>query len=138
MKRYTAAELKVILDKHSQWLADNEEGERADLSYADLRSADLSYADLRSAYLSSATGNMREIKSLHCDIWNVVYTSTHMHIGCESHEISTWWAFEDADISSMDSRALTWWAIWKPILKNIIEVSPATTSLTIETKGEQA
>ena len=64
------AKLDKILDNHKLWLKTNgEQGERADLrsadlrsadlrsadlSYADLRSADLSYADLRSADLSYA------------------------------------------------------------------------------------
>jgi hypothetical protein len=26
----------------------------------------------------------------------------------------------------MDGRALDWWRVWKPILKQIIEASPAT------------
>ena len=47
--------LNKILDNHKLWLKTNgEQGERADLRYANLRSADLSYADLRSANLRSA------------------------------------------------------------------------------------
>ena len=51
------AKLDKILDNHKLWLqTGGAEGERANLSYADLRSADLrsadlSYADLRSADL---------------------------------------------------------------------------------------
>ena len=54
------AKLNKILDNHKLWLKTNgEQGERADLSYAnlryaDLRSADLSYANLSSADLSYA------------------------------------------------------------------------------------
>ncbi|HDT8495080.1 TPA: pentapeptide repeat-containing protein [Listeria monocytogenes] len=47
------AELDVVIEKHEKWLRDGY-GERADLSYADLRGADLSYADLRGANLSYA------------------------------------------------------------------------------------
>ena len=46
--------LKEILEKHKKWLNEEDGGERADLSYADLRDADLSYTDLRNADLSSA------------------------------------------------------------------------------------
>jgi len=46
--------LGEILKKHLAWLNDEPDGEKADLSYADLSYADLSYADLRSADLSSA------------------------------------------------------------------------------------
>ena len=60
----TKDELKIILDKHALWLADEKDGERADLRGADLSDAylsgaylsgaDLSDADLRGAYLRGA------------------------------------------------------------------------------------
>ena len=50
----TKNELKIILDKHELWLADEKDGERANLSGANLSDADLSGADLRGAYLSGA------------------------------------------------------------------------------------
>ena len=50
----TPDELKTILTKHKEWLADNSKGERANLSWANLSSADLRSADLRSANLSWA------------------------------------------------------------------------------------
>ena len=49
-----AKELNEILDKHKKWLADDAEGEQADLQGADLRGADLRWADLRGAYLQGA------------------------------------------------------------------------------------
>ena len=50
----TTGKLQEILDKHKKWLNEEEGGERADLSDADLRGADLSDADLRGADLSDA------------------------------------------------------------------------------------
>jgi hypothetical protein len=50
----TKEELDEILKKHLKWLRDEEGGERANLSYADLSSANLRYADLSSANLRSA------------------------------------------------------------------------------------
>ncbi|HHP9092613.1 TPA: pentapeptide repeat-containing protein [Listeria monocytogenes] len=47
------AELDVVIEKHEKWLRDGY-GERANLSYADLRDANLSGADLRCADLSGA------------------------------------------------------------------------------------
>ncbi|MEN1130312.1 pentapeptide repeat-containing protein [Listeria monocytogenes] len=47
------AELDVVIEKHEKWLRDGY-GERANLSYADLRRANLSYADLRRADLRGA------------------------------------------------------------------------------------
>ena len=113
----------------------------ADLSYANLiganliganlSGANLRYADLIGADLNGAVGNKKHIKSLQIDTWDVTYTSTHMQIGCQIHEISRWWNFTDAQIDSMDSEALDWWKKWKPVLRQIIEISPAT-----PTKGE--
>jgi len=71
-------ELKSILSKHKEWLADSTTGERANLrcanlSYADLRSANLrsadlscanlSYADLRSADLRCANLSYADLRS---------------------------------------------------------------------------
>ncbi|EAC6153439.1 pentapeptide repeat-containing protein [Listeria monocytogenes] len=50
------AELDVVIEKHEKWLRDGH-GERADLSYANLRRADLSYADLSGADLNGANLN---------------------------------------------------------------------------------
>ena len=55
MKTYSKQELDKILDNHKLWLQTNgEKGERADLSYANLRYANLRSADLSYANLSSA------------------------------------------------------------------------------------
>jgi hypothetical protein len=103
----------------------------ADLRYASLSSADLSYADLRYADLRYAAsiwgafGNLSQVKSVQCDLWPVTYTADKMQIGCQFHALTEWWAFGDEEIQEMDSRASAWWSIWKPILKTIIEASPA-------------
>ncbi|CUM18269.1 pentapeptide repeat-containing protein [Listeria monocytogenes] len=47
------AELDVVIEKHEKWLRDGY-GERANLSYADLRRADLRRADLSGANLRGA------------------------------------------------------------------------------------
>ena len=54
LHKITKEALKEILKKHLAWLNDEPDGEKANLSYADLRSADLSSADLHSANLSYA------------------------------------------------------------------------------------
>ena len=97
----------------------------ANLRCADLRSANLSCADLRCANLRYAIGNIRNIKSLQCDMWMVSYTDTIINIGCQTHLIEEWWGFSDYEISRMNPSALEWWAVWKPILQQIITASPA-------------
>ena len=54
MKKITRGELDVFLRKHKLWLINDPEGERADLSGADLSGVDLSGADLSGANLSGA------------------------------------------------------------------------------------
>ena len=54
MKKYTELELKDILEKHSLWLREDPNGERANLSWADLYGADLRRANLCRADFSGA------------------------------------------------------------------------------------
>jgi len=113
----------------------------ADLSYADLSDADLSYANLSNASLSNANlrgadlsnaklsdanlwstiGNQRQIITIQTDVWQIVYTSDVMQIGCQRHSINDWLVFSDDHISKMDSKALDFWKKWKPILVLILE-----------------
>lgn len=51
MREITEQELKEILEKHMKWLKCEEDGERADLSYASLENANLSNANLEDADL---------------------------------------------------------------------------------------
>ena len=98
----------------------------ANLDGANLRGANLRGANLRGvASLWGCTGNRAEVKAIQADTWDVTYTATHMQIGCQLHALSEWWAFDDEEISGMDSRALAWWKVWKPIIQKIVETSPA-------------
>ena len=101
----------------------------ADLNYTNLNYANLSYANLRYTNLNSADlrnviGEMKYIKSLQCEKYYISYTYKKLNIGCKSHFIGEWKNFTDEQISTMDIGALDWWNKWKPILMNIIEVSP--------------
>ncbi len=55
------AELDVVIEKHEKWLRDGY-GERANLSYADLRRADLSGANLRGADLRRANLSYADLR----------------------------------------------------------------------------
>ena len=54
MKRVSAEELKIILEKHGKWLRGEGGGEQADLSGVDLTRACLSWADLTGARMAGA------------------------------------------------------------------------------------
>jgi len=157
MRDISKEQLTEILEKHGKWLRDEEGGEHADLSFADLsfadlssadlRYANLSYADLRYANLSSAnlssadlryaSGNAAELKTIHLETYPIAYTAEYLQIGCERHPIADWWSFDDDRIAKMDgTTSRRFWDKWKVVLKQIIEMSPATPT-GHETKAEE-
>jgi uncharacterized protein YjbI with pentapeptide repeats len=98
----------------------------ADLRRADLRRADLSGADLEGANLWGATGNLKHLKSIFLEQYQITYTSDILQIGCERHPITEWWEYDDERILNMDGKsALKFWRKWKDQIKQIIEMSPA-------------
>ena len=106
----------------------------ADLSGADLRGANLRGADLSGAELRGSTGNRNQIKSIFAlENYAIVYTSDYLQIGCERHEITQWWEFDDRRILEMDGKtALQFWGKWKFLIKQIIELSPAAPTNHVE------
>ena len=109
---------------------------RADLTDADMRGANLTDADMRGANLTDAnltgaaywdtTGDRRYIKSMQLERYSVVYTHDRLQVGCKQYAIEDWWSLDDDRIASMDPDcALEWWRKWKPVLQQVIELSPA-------------
>ncbi|MDJ1599115.1 pentapeptide repeat-containing protein [Listeria monocytogenes] len=66
------AELDVVIEKHEKWLRDGY-GERANLSYADLRRADLSGANLRRANLRGANLSGANLRGANLSYANLSY-----------------------------------------------------------------
>ena len=66
LRIFTIDELEAIIVKHQAWLNDDDDGERADLRYANLSSANLSSANLRNADLSYA--NLRYADLRYADL----------------------------------------------------------------------
>ena len=135
MKTYTEEELKVILNNHEKWLNNDDNGVRVNLRNADLRNADLGGAnlydadlggaDLYDANLGGVFGNMKHIKSLQTEMYYITYTSKIIQIGCQLHTIDEWKNFNNKSILEMGGKkALEWWNKWKPIIMQIIEMSP--------------
>lgn len=119
-------DINSILEKHEAWVnGSSESGERANLRGAYLEGANLRGANLEGAYLWGCSGNLKHMKSVFCEQYMVTYTADVLQIGCQRHPIAEWWEFDDKRILEMDGKtALKWWRVWKPILKQIIEVSP--------------
>ena len=142
-------ELNIILEDHKKWLVDSRTSKRADLiganlsradlseanlSRADLSEANLIGADLRGANLSRANlsslkslwntiGNMKEIKSMQLELYQITWTKDVLQIGCEQHPIKDWFKFSDETISEMDSEALEWWNKYKPLIKTALKTT---------------
>jgi len=94
----------------------------ADLSRADLSRADLSRANLSGAKRTLSNGTEIEFGEIITTLQNkyfIVAATSHIEIGCERYLAKDWWKFSDEKISQMDTGALEWWKIWKPILKKI-------------------
>jgi len=104
------------------------------LSGADLIHANLIHANLSSAYLSGAElrcmGNMREIRTMQIDTWEIGYTSDTLQIGCQRHAIKRWrkWDTEAGQkwIADMDSEAAAWAERNMALVLAIIDANPAT------------
>ena len=98
----------------------------ANFQSCDLRYADLSGANLRDVILNDAIGNMREIRSMQCDFRTIVWTEYAVQIGGKRYTWDEWLSFDDDTIATMGARMLGWWLEWKPVLEQIMQLSPAT------------
>ncbi|EQB06207.1 hypothetical protein [Sphingobium baderi] len=51
--------------------------------------------------------------------WDITISATRMAIGCQDHELTRWWSFDDHHIEQMDSHALEFWRANKAHLQAI-------------------
>ena len=111
--------VKQILADHALWVTGNG-GKRANLLGANLLGANL----------WGATGNMREIRTMHIDTWPVTYTAYTLQIGCQRHSIEKWrkWDTEAgrAWVRQMDSKASDWADRNLGLILQMIDANPAT------------
>lgn len=149
-------ELNKILEKHRLWLNDKNGGKRANLEGVNLEGVDfeganlagasfeganltgailievnltevnLTRANLTGTNLCGAIGNMKQVKSLFLETYPIVYTNTHLQIGCEKHSIREWLDFDDEKIIMMDGKkALNFWRKYRDFIFLTIKLSPA-------------
>jgi hypothetical protein len=115
----------------------------ANLCGANLRGANLCDANLCGANLCGASiwgtsGNLAHLKSVFLDTYQITYTAEVLQIGCQRHPIADWWSFDEAAIRNMDGqKAADWWSKYKPLLQQIIAMSPAEPTKA-EAKAEAA
>lgn len=75
--------------------------------------------------LAGALGICYRIRTIQTGKWPVVYTATHMQIGCQKFHIDIWWGLSRTQIDRMHPQATEFWEKWKKTLKQIIKHSPA-------------
>ena len=118
--------------------------EGANLRGAYLRGANLRGAYLRGAYLRGAYlwgaylwganltcfGNMKEIRTMQVDTWEIGYTADTLQVGCQRHPIDKWRKWDTVAgrkwIEQMDSKALEWADRNLSLVLQIIDANPAT------------
>jgi len=106
----------------------------ANLRGANLRGANLEGANLRGANLEGANltcfGNMREIRTMQVDTWEIGYTADTLQVGCQRHPIDKWRKWDTVAgrkwIEQMDSKALEWADRNLGLVLQIIDANPAT------------
>ena len=150
----TPNQIKEALKKHADWLHGKEGGGRANLEGANLEGANLRGANLRGAnlegaYLEEANlegaylwganleeanltcfGNMKEIRTMQVDTWEIGYTADTLQVGCQRHPIDKWRKWDTVAgrkwIEQMDSKALEWADRNLGLVLQIIDANPAT------------
>jgi hypothetical protein len=130
----TPEQIREMLEKHDKWLRDEFGGERAYLRGANLKRANLKGTNLKGANLQGANlrcfGNMKEIRTMQIDTWEIGYTADTLQIGCKRHPIDQWrkWNTEAGCkwIDQMDSKALEWTDRNLGLVLQIIDANPAT------------
>ena len=128
-------DLTEVLAAHKKWLLHDESGERANLCGANLSGANLCGANLRDADLCGANlrraiGNMREIRTLHLDRWTIIYTHDRLWVGCQTRTITEALSIAPEQAEGIEHAAGEWWGRALPIIRQCVEVFPATPTRT--------
>lgn len=136
-------DITKAIELHRKWLI-GEEGDRANLSYAnlsyaslsganlsyanlrgvnlsyaDLSGASLSGADLRGVNLSGADLSGADLKVYQSGLWTAYIQPEHIRIGCQYYRVAEWEGFSDKEISKMHIYALDYWKENKNIVLSI-------------------
>jgi hypothetical protein len=98
----------------------------------DLTGIDMRGADLRGAYMNdsakgaimkgadiSITALDNELRVLTTDIWTCYIAKDCIQIGCKFFMADELFNLSDEEVASINTYALTWWEVWKPIVKSI-------------------
>lgn len=98
---------------------------RSELRGCNLRHANLNRVNLKGSDIRHVVGNNSEIKTLLIGVYDIVYTTESMAIGCKQYPINNWFNFDDDFISKLSPIALCFWKEYKEIIKTVVTKSPA-------------
>ncbi len=154
-----SSKLSEALRKHSLWLVESPEGERANLQGANLQGANLQGANLQGANLRWANlqganlqgANLQGANLQGADLpfnfaqaylspWSVLVTPEYIEIGCQRHPIDRWldWGRQDdpEEIHAMSSKARAWWNRHKNIVLAMAHAVRLNESHPIDGEGK--
>jgi hypothetical protein len=80
----------------------------SNLQYADFTGATLKDCKLQDAIINYAIGNMREIRSMQLESWQITFTEHVLAIGCRQYSWEEWNQFSDGELELMDEYAPSW------------------------------
>lgn len=60
-------------------------------------------------------------QTLRTNKYHITISDSHIQIGCKNYTFEEWENFDDETISKMDTEALEWWKMYKPIIFSIIK-----------------
>lgn len=81
--------------------------------------------DLLNTKFTHVIGDGKYLKTIMALDWHIVYTKTHMAIGCRQYKLSEWWKFTAKEIKPMHGNANRFWKRYKPLLQEIIKRNKA-------------
>lgn len=95
------------------------------LSGANLAETYLGDAKFKDITFTHLIGDGEYFKTIQGWDWHIVYTKTHMAIGCRQYKLSEWWKFSSKEIRNMATGATRFWTKAKPMLQEIIKRNKA-------------
>jgi len=97
--------------------------DKANLQGANLHNALMNNVSLEQTNLCNVVGNKQEIKSMHIEEYDIVFTNEKLYIKDRCFSIEKWKNFTDDDIKQEGGiKLLHWWAKWKGIVFTVIEL----------------
>jgi hypothetical protein len=139
MNTYTPDQLAEILDKHRKWLL-CDGGERADLSYSDLRGSNLSYSDLRGSNLSGSNLSYSDLSG--SDLRGSNLSGSDLSGSDLSYSDLSYSDLSYSDLSYSDlrgskrfGRVLLHHAKWDNLYKYVVEIATCTDGSVIVKMG---